>query len=148
MYFFNEFDRDNDVTDEGMSLKRTLTPEILESREKDTDETLEGYRENLENRGVGAEAIDRFLQEAREGIDLEYKSLDRGEEYPEMYKEPVDWGELAQRLIDEESTDSHQLTSDEEDWSKIADEASQDIDYEDIDMSLSEIVPPDEINLE
>ena len=136
MYFFNEFDRDNDVTDEGMSLKRTLT-----------HETLEGYRENLENRGVGAEAIDRFLQEAREGIDLEYKSLDRGEEYPEMYK-PVDWGELAQRLIDEESTDSHQLTSDEEDWSKIADEASQDIDYEDIDMSLSEIVPPDEINLE
>lgn len=137
MYFFNEFDRYNDVTDEGLSLKRTLTPEILGSREKDTDETLEGYRENLENRGVGAEAIDRFLQEAREGIDLEYKSLDEGEESPEMYKEPVDWGDLAQRLLDEEATDSHQLKSDEGDWSKIADEASQDIDYKDIDMCCS-----------
>lgn len=148
MYFFNEFEQDNDMTDEGPSLKRTLTPGILESREKDTDETLEGYRENLENRGVGAEAIDGFIQEAREGINLEYKSLDEGGEYPEMYKGPVDWGDLAQRLLDEEATDSYQLKSDEEDWSKIADEASQDIDYEDIDMSLAEVVPLDETDLE
>lgn len=148
MYFFNEFEQDNDMTDEGPSLKRTLTPEILESRERDTDETLEGYRENLENRGVGAEAIDGFIQEAREGINLEYKSLDEGVEYPEMYKGPVDWGDLAQRLLDEEATDSYQLKSDEEDWSKIADEASQDIDYEDIDMSLAEVVPLDETDLE
>ena len=65
-----------------------------------------------------------------------------------MYKGPVDWGDLAQRLLDEEATDSYQLKSDEEDWSKIADEASQDIDYEDIDMSLAEVVPLDETDLE
>lgn len=84
-------------------LTREITPEIIESREKDTEETLENYRDNLRGYGVAEEQIDEFVEQEREKINAEYESLDRGDTSSNIYCQPADWEETADSLTVEPS---------------------------------------------
>lgn len=84
------------------TLTREITPEIIDSRERDTEETLQNYRENLEERGVSSEQIDAFINEQRERIYDEYDSLDQGEATKNIYEMPQNWDEVAQNLNNSE----------------------------------------------
>lgn len=90
-----------DSESRGMKLSRTrpVTPEIQDSREKDTAEVLDNYRENLRSHGVSDEkAIEDFTTQEKAKIDEEYASLDRGDEYPHMYQTPTDWESISNSM--------------------------------------------------
>ena len=77
-------------------LKRTITPEIRASIERDTETVLDNYRENLRDHGVTDEAaIERFVSEERSKIQKEYESLDNGDCSSNIYHTPTDWEEIA-----------------------------------------------------
>lgn len=84
-----------------MTLTREITPEILESRERDTEEVLDNYRENLRGYGVDEEKIEEFVNGEREKINAEYEALDRGDTSA-MYETPNDWSEVAASLSEQE----------------------------------------------
>ena len=129
---FNEFGRFKKPSDMSFILKKEITPDVAESRLRDTDETLAGYRENLENRGVNSAKIDEFIQEAREGINREYEDLDSGKEAPELYLEPTDWDKLAQELREGETEEMSEPSDSNVDWDALARncaEGTQDDDF-------------------
>ena len=71
----------------------------MNSREKDTAEVLDNYRENLRSHGVSDEkAIEDFTTQEKAKIDEEYASLDRGDEYPHMYQTPTDWESISNSM--------------------------------------------------
>lgn len=99
------FGEDEEDINDGNGVKtltREITPEIIDSRERDTEETLQNYRENLEERGVSSEQIDAFINEQRERIYDEYDSLDQGEATKNIYEMPQNWDEVAQNLNNSE----------------------------------------------
>ena len=61
------------------TLTREITPEVIESRNRDTEATLDNYRENLRDYGVDEEQIESFVNQEREKINAEYESLDNGD---------------------------------------------------------------------
>ncbi len=69
-------------------LTREITPEIIESRERDTEEILNNYQDNLREYGVGEE----------QKINIEYESLDCGDTSSNIYYQPTDWEEVANSL--------------------------------------------------
>lgn len=83
-------------------LTREITPEIIESRERDMEETLENYQENLREYGVSEEQIYEFVEREREKINNEYESLDRGDISSNIYNQPTNWEEVATSLSFEE----------------------------------------------
>lgn len=83
-------------------LTRDITSEILESRENDTEEVLESYRDNLRGYGVEEEQIEEFISQEREKINAEYESLDRGDTNTQIYEMPNDWASIADSLITQE----------------------------------------------
>lgn len=84
-------------------LTRDITPEIIENRNRDTEETLENYRDNLREYGVAEEQIDEFLEQEREKINAEYESLDRGDTSSNVYHQPLNWEEVANSLSVEQT---------------------------------------------
>lgn len=86
-------------------LIREITPEIIESREIDTNDTLDNYRENLRNYGVDEEKIETFVNQEREKIEAEYESLDAGDTSSNIYYQPNNWSELAASLMNQETID-------------------------------------------
>lgn len=84
-------------------LTRDITPEIIESRNSDTEETLENYRDNLREYGVAEEEIEKFVEQEREKINNEYASLDNGDTTSDVYYQPMDWKEVADSLINGET---------------------------------------------
>ena len=84
--------------DSPMALTREITPEIIENRERYTEETLENYRDNLQEYGVAEEQIDEFIEQEREKINAEYESLDHGDTSSNIYYQPTDWEEVANSL--------------------------------------------------
>lgn len=84
-------------------LTREITPEILESRERDTEETLENYRDNLREYGVGEEKIEEFVNQEREKINSEYERLDHGDISSDIYCQPDSWEEVASSLMGQEA---------------------------------------------
>ena len=84
--------------DSPMALTREITPEIIENRERYTEETLEDYRDNLQEYGVAEEQIDEFIEQEREKINAEYESLDHGDTSSNIYYQPTDWEEVANSL--------------------------------------------------
>lgn len=84
-------------------LTREVTEEVLESRERDTEEVLNNYRESLEMRGVAEEQIEEFLGQERDKINAEYESLDRGDTSSDIYYMPSDWDTIADALMSQES---------------------------------------------
>jgi hypothetical protein len=68
-------------------LKRTITPDIRASRERDMEAVLDNYRENLRDHGVTDEAaIERFVSEERDKIQQEYESLNNGDCSANIYR--------------------------------------------------------------
>lgn len=85
-----EMDREN--SEQTLVRRREVTLEVQQSRDRDTDAVLDNYRDNLHDHGVTDEAaIDDFVAGERDKIEAEYASLDRGDEYPQMYETPTDW---------------------------------------------------------
>ena len=89
--------------DDAKVLTREITEEVLESRERDTEEVLNNYRESLETRGVAEEQIKEFLDQERDKINAEYESLDRGDTSSNIYDVPSDWDTIADALMSQES---------------------------------------------
>lgn len=84
-------------------LKRTITPEIRASRERDMETVLDNYRENLRGRGVTDEAaIECFVSEERSKMQKEYESLDNGDCSSNIYHTPTDWEGIASGMKDQE----------------------------------------------
>lgn len=92
-----EMDRVN--SEQTLVRRREVTPEVQQSRDRDTDAVLDNYRDNLHDHGVTDEAaIDDFVAGEREKIDAEYASLNRGDEYPQMYETPTDWESISSSM--------------------------------------------------
>ena len=82
-----------------LSRKRVLTPEMIRSRNRDTEEVLENYRQNLYDHGVTDErTIERFIAEERIKINREYDCLDNGETVEDPYVTPTDWEGIAETM--------------------------------------------------
>lgn len=100
------------------TLTREITPEVIESRNRDTEATLDNYRENLRDYGVDEEQIESFVNQEREKINAEYESLDNGDTSSNVYHQPTDWEEVANSLINEGTSSNDTFNIDErEDFS-------------------------------
>ena len=84
-------------------LKRTITPEIRASRERDMETVLDNYRENLRDHGVTDDAaIERFVSEEHSKMQKEYESLDNGDSSSNIYHTPTDWEGIASEMKEQE----------------------------------------------
>lgn len=80
-------------------LRRIITPEIRASRERDTENVLDNYRENFRDHGVTDEAaIERFVSEERSKMQKEYEGLDNGDCSSNIYHAPTDWEGIASEM--------------------------------------------------
>lgn len=122
-----ETDEAVDDDDSPKVLTREITPEIIESRERDTEETLENYRENLREYGVAEEQIEEFIVQEREKINAEYESLDRGDTSSNIYYQPTDWEEVANSLILEQSERINEDVSNEIDIEQEAEQTNAEL---------------------
>jgi hypothetical protein len=85
-------------------LKRTITPDIRASRERDMEAVLDNYRENLRDHGVTDEAaIERFVSEERDKIQQEYESLNNGDCLANIYHTSTDWEGIASEMKQQEA---------------------------------------------
>lgn len=92
-------------------LKRTITPEIRASRERDMETVLDNYRKNLRDHGVTDEAaIERFVSEERSKMQKEYESLDNGDCSSNIYHTPTDWEGIASGIKDQELEDEEEMS--------------------------------------
>lgn len=90
-------------------LKRTITPEIRESRERDMETILDNYRENLRDHGVtDEEAIERFVSEERCKMKKEYESLDNGDCSSNIYHIPTNWEGIASEMNSQEQEEAQE----------------------------------------
>ena len=90
------------IEDKPKTLVREITPEIIESRNADTEVVLDNYRENLREYGVDEDAIEQFVAQERDKINAEFESLDRGDLESNRYYEPTDWEGVAAGLKGEQ----------------------------------------------
>ena len=95
---YEDFSEEEYIEDKPKTLVREITPEILESRNADTEEVLDNYRENLREYGVDEDAIEQFVSQERDKINAEYQSLDRGDLDSNQYEVPTDWEGVAADL--------------------------------------------------
>ena len=130
-----ETEEDFDGDDSPKTLTMEITPEILESRANDTEETLDMYRDNLRSHGVDDEKIEEFVNQEREKIYAEYESLDRGDTSSNIYYQPTNWGEVADNLMaeDREQFQQENTTDINEQTEEFVSETNElDINYEEI----------------
>lgn len=99
---YEDFTTEEYIEDKPKTLVREITPEILESRNADTEEVLDNYRENLREYGVDEEAIEQFVSQERDKINAEYESMDRDDLDSYHYEVPTDWEGVASRLKEDE----------------------------------------------
>lgn len=98
-----EPDKLEELKDDGDCVKiftRESTPEIIESRERDIEEVLDNYRENLQERGVPDEQIKEFINQERDKMNAEYESLDQGNLAENIYYEPTDWDVAVETIVE------------------------------------------------
>ena len=115
----------------GIKLEQNLTEEQLESRQRDTEEVLENYSENLREHGVDEESIASFIDSQREEINREYESpLDESS----RYAMPNDWNEVASELQEEKND----ITEDIEDEFDVS--VDEDIQETPTDENVSEML--------
>jgi len=86
--------------EEPKKLKMEITPEVIESRNQDTEETLNNYRENILNHNatIPDDIVEEYINEQRRLINAEYTALDRGDTSSDIYYMPQDWGAVAKSL--------------------------------------------------
>ena len=83
--------------------KRTTTPEIRASWERDMETVLDNYRENLRDHGVTDEAaIERFVSEERSKMQKEYEGLDSGDCSSNIYYTQTDWEGIASEMKEQD----------------------------------------------
>lgn len=104
---YEEFATEEYVEDPPKTLTREIIPEILESRNADTEEVLENYRENLREYGVDEDAIEQYVSQERDKINAEYESLDRGDLDSNHYEVPTDWEGIASGLKEDGPEDTN-----------------------------------------
>ena len=96
-------------------LKRKITSELRESRERDIETVLDNYRDNLRDHGVTDKSkIESFVAGEQEKMHKEYESLDRGETSSNIYHTPNNWNEIAAKMKSEspglEETDEEEMS--------------------------------------
>jgi hypothetical protein len=92
-------------------LRRPLTPEIRESRERDMETVLDNYRENLRDQGVTDEAaIERFVSGERVKMQREYESLDQGDCSSNIYYTPTNWEGIASGMKEQEIEEEEEMS--------------------------------------
>ena len=129
-------------------LTREVTESVLESRERDTEEVLNNYRESLEARGVAEERIEEFLGQERDEINAEYESLDRGDTSSNIYDAPPDWDTIADDLLSQESGEFDGELEDALEEPVIESEALLLSDLPDIDEELDSTEEADALEVE
>ena len=77
------------------NLKRRWTPELQTQFDKDTSETLDNFRQYLENHQVDPAEIERFLHTARDQIYEEFRDSFEGSV---SFGPPNDWNAIARDL--------------------------------------------------
>ncbi len=128
-------DADEYEEDSPMVRTREITSEILESRERDTEEVLDNYRDNLRGYGVNEAQIEEFVEQEREKINAEYESLDRGDEYPQMYETPNDWEKISASLMGQETQDEIHYESSQ--FSEIENQALEELEEENQELEIN-----------
>lgn len=126
-------------------LTREVTEEVLESRERDTEEVLNNYRESLESRGVAEEQIEEFLVQERDKINAEYESLDRGDTSSNIYDVPSDWDVIADTLMSQETEEVDDELEDVQEEAVLENESLLLSDLPDIDEKLDSIEETDDL---
>ena len=91
---FDDEDGDGDIK----VLTREITPEIIEGRERDMEEVLDNYRENLRDRDIPDEKIEEFIDNERGKMLAEYESLDNGDTSENIYYTPMDFDSVVEDL--------------------------------------------------
>lgn len=92
-------------------LRRPLTPEIRESRERDMETVLDNYRENLRDQGVTDEAaIEHFVSGERVKMQREYESLDQGDCSSNIYHTPTNWEGIASGMKEQEIEEEEEMS--------------------------------------
>ncbi len=88
------------IEDKPKTLVREITPEIIESRNADTEEVLDNYRENLREYGVDEESIEQYISQERDKINAQFEAWDRGDLDSNHYEDPNpnDWEGIAAGL--------------------------------------------------
>lgn len=106
--------------DDQKILTREITPELLESHERDTNETLDNYRENLRDLGVPDDKIEPFIAQEREKINADFENDINGRPSDEIYHMPTDWQAVADSLSENEEvfTESAELSDELSDTPK------------------------------
>lgn len=88
-------------------LKRTITPDIRASLERDTEAVLDNYCENLRDHGITDEAaIERFVSEERDKMQQEYESLNNGDCSANIYHTSTDWEGIASEMKQQEEEEN------------------------------------------
>lgn len=129
----NEYDEESDVK----TLTRELTPEMVDSFNRDTELTLDGYRDNLRDYNVPEEKIDEFIEQEREKMNNEFYGLMNIGTQDDLssytYYPITDWEEMANSLINENQNDVFEEMQEEINFeSSDSDFNELDVDYESI----------------
>lgn len=130
---------EEDGGDSPKVLTRDITPEILESRERDTNEVLDNYRDNLRGYGVREDRIEEYINQEQEKINVEYESLDQGDTLSNLYPQPENWEEIAVSLLDRDLVESEQLRSEVQEQDINYDEIYEDIQQEALEQGFEEV---------
>lgn len=129
-------------------LTREVTESVIESRERDTEDVLNNYRESLEAREVAEEQIEEFLGQERDEINAEYESLDRGDTSSNIYDVPSDWDTISDDLLSQESGDLEGELEDALEELVIENEALLLSDLPDIDEEIDSTEETDALEVE
>ena len=133
-----DFESGDASSDSANGRIRIMNEAMREARERDTEEVLDNYRENLRGYGVGENAIEEFINNERDKIQEEYEALDRGAEYPPVYHEPTDWAAVADSLLQENASETENLHETIEEAEELADAINYDEIYEGVSQEALE----------
>ena len=103
-----DLDEFNEAESGEKILTREITSESLESRERDIEETLDNYRENLRNYDVSEDVIVYSLVNSLtelttvNQVNTEYDSLECGDTFSNIYYDPMNWESIAETLAETE----------------------------------------------
>lgn len=117
---------------------RIMNEAMREARERDTEEVLDNYRENLREYGVGENAIEEYISTERDKMREEYEALDRGDENYPIYHEPTDWSAVADSLLQEDASETEDLHEAIEEAEELTDAINYDEIYEGVSQEALE----------
>lgn len=151
-----EFNEDDETGEDSGEKSLGEYPNMREIWESSTEEILDNYRENLENRDVPEEKINEFLAHEREAMELEYDSARRGETSENIYYMPENWDEVAEDITSTseasqaEYRELDELGSVDGDYENIStdmennnEDMSEEVDTTDLSADIEDVVKDD-----